>query len=157
MRVATLVVVLALGFSACADDVKVRRDDAIEILVLDGIEREKAACIVDRIEGDVALERLTGIDPEITDEELATIAAVTAGCRIVGDETPTVVDDEPGGRVEGGLVDVAVDERVDDLITGGLAPEVALCVGAAILASSDPGTLVDDDNFVAEAIRVCEG
>ena len=157
MRVATLVVVLALGFSACADDVKVRRDEAIEILVLDGIEREKAACIVDRIEGDVALERLTGIDPEITDEELATIAAVTAGCRIVGDETPTVVEDEPGGRVEGGLVDVAVDERVDDLITGGLAPEVALCVGAAILGSSDPGTLVDDDNFVAEAIRVCEG
>ena len=157
MRIAAFAIVVGLGFSACADDVEVGRDEAIEILVLDGIERDKAVCIVDRIEGEVALERLTGVDPEITDDELATVAAVTAGCRIVGDENPTVVEDEPGGRVEGGLVDAAVDERVDDLITGGLAPEVALCVGNAIRGSSDPGTLVDDANFVAEAIRVCEG
>lgn len=158
MKIATLTLVLGLGLVGCADDVEVGRDEAIEILVLDGIERDKAVCIVDRIEGDVALERLTGVDPNITDEELATVAAVTAGCRIVGDENPTIVEDEPfGGRVEGGLIDVAVDERVDDLITGGLAPEVALCVGAAISGSSEPGAMVDDDNFVAEAIRVCEG
>lgn len=157
MRVACALVVAGLVAGGCADDVEVGRDEAIEILVLDGIERDKAACIVDRIDGDVALERLTGVDPEITDAELATVASVTASCRIVGDETPTVVEDEPaGGRVEGGLVDVAVEQRVDDLITGGLDPVVALCVGSAILGSSEPESMVDDENFVAEAIRVCE-
>ena len=158
MRIVALALVVGLALAGCADDVEVGRDEAIEILVLDGIERDKAVCIVDRIEGDVAFERLTGVDPDITDEELETIAAVTAGCRIVGDETPTIVEDEPvGGRVEGGLIDVAVEDRVDDLITGGLAPEVAMCVGAAIRGSSEPAAMVDDDNFVAEAIRVCEG
>lgn len=157
-RVAGLILVVGLGVSACGDDVAVGREEAIELLVLDGVERDKAVCIVDRIRADVDLALVTGVDPAITENELAQLAAVTAGCRIVGDELPTVVDDGGSfspGLLEGGSVEEMVEARIDDLMTGGLAPEVARCAGAAILASSDPAQNLDDETFVAEAIRIC--
>ena len=157
-RLAGLILVVGLGVTACSDDVEVGREEAIELLVLDGVERDKAVCIVDRIRADVDLARVTGVDPSITEDELAQLAAVTAGCRIVGDEQPTVVDDDSSfgpGILEGGSVDEMVEARVDDLMTGGLAPAVARCAGAAILASSDPAENLDDETFVAEAIRIC--
>ena len=153
-----LVLVVGLGVTACSDDVEVGREEAIELLVLDGVERDKAVCIVDRIRADVDLARVTGVDPAISDDELAQLAAVTAGCRIVGEEQPTVIDDDSSfgpGLLEGGSVDELVEERVADLTTGGLAPAVARCTGAAILASSDPAENLDDETFVAEAIRIC--
>lgn len=154
------VVVIAVVAASCADHVEVGRDEAIELLVIDGVPRDKAVCIVDQVSLDVDLARVTGVDPDITDRELAVLAAATAGCRIIDLDQPTVLDpDDPtvaGELSEGGTLEGAVDERVDDLIMGGLAPSVARCVGEAILASADPATAVMSDTYVGEAIRVCD-
>ena len=158
-------VIVALGFGAlvlagCSEDVDVSRDEAVEVLVLDGVDRDRAVCIVDGVDGQVAFARVTGVDPDITEDELATLATVSAGCVFDDGTDASVLDvDAPEAQLEiseGGGISADVDARIDALVTGGLDPQVADCVGSAVLASDDPAQALANPNFVTEAIRVCD-
>lgn len=144
---------------SCADRAEVGPSEAVELFVLDGLDRDEASCIVDGIEGTVDLALATGVAPGIGEDELATLASVAAGCRTVIPDDRTVQDDgEPADRAglpEGVGIEQAVDDHVNGLVTGGLDPRVAECTKSAVLAATDPVAALGDPNYVAEALRVC--
>lgn len=161
MRRCLTALAFALALTACTEDVDVSRDEAVEVLVLDGVPRSRAECIVDGIDGLVDFAKVTGVDPVINEDELADLASVSGSCVDESDRDARagVLDgDAPEARLEvsegGGIAD-AIAERVETLVTGGLDPIVGECVGSAIGASSDPSASLVNGNFITEAIRVC--
>ncbi|MEO0492972.1 MAG: hypothetical protein AAF081_06120 [Actinomycetota bacterium] len=154
---------VALGFgllgAACAETVEVGRDEAVEVLVLDGVDRDRAVCIVDGIDGIVDLAKVTGVDPEITEDELADLASVSGSCTSPSEDGASIVDrGSPEAQLdiaEGGGITAEVEARVATLVTGGLDPVVGECVGAALLAADDPAAALANGNFITEAISVC--
>ena len=149
----------ALLAGGCAEDVDVSRDEAIEVLVLDGVPRNRAVCIVDGVDGLVDLAKVTGVDPEINEDQLADLASVSGSCVTATSDGSTVLDsNSPEAQLdvsEGGGIDEAIAERMAALVTGGLDPIVGECVGQAIGASNDPVASLANGNFITEAISVC--
>lgn len=158
-RLLAVVAVTATTVVGCAEDVDVSRDEAIEVLVLDGVPRDRAVCIVDGIDGLVDLAKVTGVDPEINEDELADLASVSGSCVTSSDDTASVIDaNSPEAQLEiseGGGIEETIAERIETLVTGGLDPMVGECVGQAIAASSDPLASLANGNFITEAISVC--
>ena len=158
-RLLLLVVVGALALAACAEDVDVSRDEAIEILVLDGVPRDRAICIVDGVDGLIDLAKVTGVDPEIGEDDLADLASVSGSCTSSIEARSSVIDpDSPEVQLdvaEGGGIVADIEARIETLVTGGLDPIVGECVGSAILASADPEAALANANFLTEAIGVC--
>ena len=158
-RALAVVAAVALTVVGCTEDVDVSRDEAIEVLVLDGVPRERAVCIVDGIGGLVDLAKVTGVDPEIDEDELADLASVSGSCVTERGDTASVLDaNSPEAQLEiseGGGISDAIADRIETLVTGGLDPMVGECVGQAIEASSDPLASLANGNFIAEAISVC--
>ncbi len=147
----------ALLLAACGEDVDVGRDEAIEVLVLDGVPRERAECIVDGLDGVVPFDKVTGVDPDISEDQLADLAGVSATCTVIDDTSAGIVGGgQSGGEIEeGGGVAVDIDAEVERLVSGGLDPMVGDCVRSALFAAADPAGAVESENFVTEAIRIC--
>ena len=143
--------------TACSENVTVGRDEAIEVLVLDGVSRERARCIVDGVDGIVGLAKVTGIDPDLTEGELADLARVSSSCVFVDETSFEVVEGEPEELdEEEGDLEFDIDAEVERLVNGGIAPEVAKCVGVALSVSSDPAIAADSDSFLTETLRICD-
>ncbi|MEM8707280.1 MAG: hypothetical protein AAGE98_12535 [Actinomycetota bacterium] len=158
-RIGAALFVASVVFAGCAEDVDVSRDEAIEILVLDGVPRDRAVCIVDGVDGVVDLAKVTGVDPVINEDELADLAAASGMCTTAISDSSSIVDpDSPEAQLdvaEGGGITAEIDARVDALVTGGLDPAVGECVRSAIAASDDPAAALANANFLTEAIGVC--
>ncbi len=154
------VLLFALIVASCSRGTSLGPEEAVEILVLDGVDRAKAVCIIESLEGAVDLEKVTGVRTDIEDEEIAVLAQATAAC---SRESST----GDSGVVEGaGLADQLdlleppddvfdIDSRVDALVVGGLDPVVAECLRAALHAAPDPELVIEDDEFLVEVIRIC--
>ena len=159
-RLLAAVVPLVL-VAACGDPVEVGFEEAIEILILDGLDRQEAECIVGRADGVIDLARVTGVEPEITEEELATLATISSSCRSVVVDDATIAGGQEGptgsfGLVEGATVEQTIEQYVQSLVTGGLDPAVGPCVETALLGARDPIDAMRDPTFVAEALRLCD-
>ena len=156
-RLLAVVAVAAMAVVGCAEDVDVSRDEAIEVLVLDGVPRDRAVCIVDGATGVLSYAKLTGVEPEITSDELADLAGISAQCTVVDDTSAGVVSGDSGDldTAEGGGLAVDIDAEVERLIASGLAPRLAECVGEALESAVDPSMVTIDESFITEAIRFC--
>ncbi|MEM9466150.1 MAG: hypothetical protein AAGA90_12295 [Actinomycetota bacterium] len=152
------IALVATAAAGCAEDVSVSRNEAIEVLVLDGVSRERAECIVDGADGVLSFAKVTGVDAEISEDELADLARVSASCVFVDDTTAGVIGNDVAGldEAEGGGLDVDIEAEIERLVSGGLGRTVAECVGFAISVSPDPAVAAASDSFLAEAIRSCE-
>ncbi len=156
-RGVALFVALGLLAAACGEDVEVGRDEAIEVLVLDGVPRERAECIIDGADGVISLAKVTGVDTDITEDELTDLARVSASCVFIDDTSVGVIDDQPRELdAEGAGIEFDIAAEVERLVSGGIAPAVAECVGIALSASPDPAAAAASDNFLTEAVRICE-
>ena len=124
-RLFVAVAVMALAVVGCAEDVDVSRDEAIEVLVLDGVPRDRAVCIVDGIDGLVDLAKVTGVDPEINEDELADLASVSGSCVTSSDDTTSVIDaNSPEAQLEiseGGGIEETIAERIATLAAAAAA------------------------------------
>ncbi len=148
---------LALLAAGCSRGDALGSDEAIEILVLDGVAREKADCIITSLDGAIGLEKITGIDSEITDEELALLAQTNAGCASdTGSPAGVVAGTGLPADLEGFDPGSDVDEKIDELVVGGLDPVLAECLRAAVWASEDPHESVEDLDFLSEAAAICQ-
>ena len=119
------------------------------MLVLDGVSRERARCIVDGVDGIVGLAKVTGIDPDLTEGELADLARVSSSCVFV---------DQPRANRKNSTrrkVISSSTSTLERLVNGGIAPEVAKCVGVALSVSSDPAIAADSDSCT-ETLRICD-
>lgn len=145
--------------AGCGEDVSVSRDEAIEVLVLDGVPRDRAACIVDGADGVIELAKVTGVDADISEDELADLAGISATCVFVDDTGAGVIDAQPEGlgEAEGGGLGIDTDTEIERLITGGFEPAVARCVVEVVLTAPEPSEAAANDTFIAEAARICGG
>ncbi|MEM9203692.1 MAG: hypothetical protein AAGC53_18785 [Actinomycetota bacterium] len=158
-HLASTVATIAVSLLAmsCSSGVDVSRDEAVELLVLDGVPRERAVCIVDGINGEVSLAKITGVDPDMSDDELTSLATASSAC-VVLDPSTGVIGTGPAidpDLSEGGELALDIDAEIERLIVGGIERSVGECVRAALYATPDPIAALESDNFVSEALRIC--
>jgi len=156
-----LAVCVSILASTCARGSHFGSDDAVEILVLDGMSREEATCLVNAVEGDLDLAEVTGVSGDLDSGELEALFHASRGCQ-------PVTRAGTGGTIGGSFDDLGDLEELDeagdidvegvvaDLLLGGLDPEIAVCVASILLADSDPTLAVSDDDRKLDAIVACE-
>ncbi len=149
---------LVLTIPSCSRGTVLGDAEAVEILVLDGIERPKAECIISSLDGAIDLERVTGVSSGLTDNEIALLARTSAACAAEVEGSDAVISG-PGLPEEPNDLErlpADVDERIDGLVAGGLDPVLAECLRSAVMATPDPAIAVADFVFLSEAILICE-
>ena len=153
--VAVALAALVVG-SSCGRGEDLGIDEAVEILVIDGLDRRQAECVVAGLDGRLDLEKVTGVDADLDDAELALLGTSSAACAPAVPETGGVADDV---TPEDLLLDpepVDVDTLVDELVAGGMTPALAACVGEQVVHSPDADHAATDEVFLAEALLACD-
>ena len=156
-----------VGASACSEVVEVSPQEAVELFVIDGLERTEAVCIVNSLGPDVDLARMTGVVDGITEEQLMTLAQLGAECR-----SALVIESEPApdttelDAMEGNDFESYEDfaeefeadfiaERLDQLVRGGLDASVAVCIEELLELEDAPIDQLNDNSFLAGALSRC--
>lgn len=156
----TLVVSTLLA-GACARAETLGYEEAIEVMVLDGVDRDRATCIVSALEGELPLAKVTGLDLGLDDAELSLLAATSARCApalvttigALGGGTTALSgpDVAPAATTAPPDVEAAVYRMVDEGLDATLAP----CLIVAVDAHPDPGAVLDDPRQLSELIVDC--
>jgi hypothetical protein len=154
-------VVMSLSSGGCARSETLGYEEAIEVMVLDGVDRDRATCIVSALEGELPLAKVTGLDLGLDDAELTLLAATSARC------APTLVTGVGsfgGGATTDAAPDVApaattapldVDAAVYRMVDEGLDATLAGCLILAVDAQPDPRAVLDDPRHLSELIVDC--
>jgi hypothetical protein len=146
---------------ACSRGSDVGPDDAVEILVLDGLDRDEASCLVAEIDDRLDLREVTGLGGDLDSEELTTLFEASRSCQTAAPSASAGVVGGSGGGLER-LIEAVDEESLDvegvvaELLRGGLHPDVAVCVATTLLSSADPVVAVSDEARKIDAIVACE-
>ncbi len=155
-----LLIVVALAASSCARSVTLGSDEAVEVMVLDGIDRSWANCIVSALDGQIDLAKVTGLDVELEEEELRLLANTSDRCApalaatggVVGGPVP--YGSEPGEELEQEPV-IDVEDSVYRMVDEGLETAVAECLIVRLGLVPDPGAVLTDVVRLSELIVGC--
>jgi len=151
------VVLVALMAGACSRGSELGPKEAVEILVIDGIDRGQAVCMVSDLVGKMPLEKVTGINTNLSSEEIATLAASSAACKLpIAGGGGVVGGTDPASQLEGGGLAPDRSKLVADLVRGGMDPVVAGCLADSTLAAADPVAALGDEQYRANALLECE-
>jgi len=154
MAVAVLIALLA---GACSRGDQLGPKEAVEILVIDGVDRGQAVCMVSDLSGKLPLDKVTGINTDLTDEEIATLASSSAACKPpIASGGGVVGSTDPGSQLQGEGLTPDRANLVTDLVRGGMDPVVAGCLADATLAAPDPVAALADEQYRANALLECE-
>jgi hypothetical protein len=148
-RFAFLLVIVALLASSCARPETLGPSEAVEVMVLDGVDRGRAVCVVDALYGQLDLAKVTGLAVDLNDDELALLASSAAACSpaqgaagfVVGADTNP---DEVDAEVAAENTARDIENHVNALIAGGLEVAVGNCLMATLGTLADPQDLFDD-------------
>jgi len=156
-RIAVGLVALALLSGACSRGNKLDPSEAVEILVIDGVDRAQAVCLISDLAGKIPLEKVTGVDTDLTAEQIDTLAASSAACKVPITGGGGVVGGvDPASQLEGAGPSPDRNALVVDLVRGGMDPAVAGCLADATLGAPDPVAALADDQYRAKALLECE-
>ncbi|MFQ5558227.1 MAG: hypothetical protein ACE5GB_12065 [Acidimicrobiales bacterium] len=133
------------------------RAEAVELLVLDGLDRAVADCVVSRVEGVLDLAEVTGVSEGLDQEELGVLLEASSACRPVAADLGHPVGgsadlDDLEAPLEGGP---DVDDLIAELLRGGLDPELVVCVAESLAGSSGAPQASSGDELIVEAVRIC--
>jgi len=151
------VLAVALVAGGCSRGSELGPREAVEILVIDGVDRAQAACMIADLAGRISLEKVTGVDTDLTPEEIDILATSSAACKVPLTSGGGVDGAaKPAGELEG--VGPLPNRRalVTDLVRGGMDPVVAGCLADATLGAPDPVAALADDQYRANALLECE-
>jgi hypothetical protein len=161
-RLALLAVLIALVASACARTETLGPDEAIEVMVLDGVNRARATCILATLDGQLDLEKVTGLDVDLDENELAMLStasmvcapALAGGGGIIGGSGFL---DEEGiqAQHDAATLENRIEDRVYALVEEGLDPAIGNCLIAAVAVLDDPQTALDDVFNLSSMIVDC--
>ena len=149
--------------AACSRGSNLGPAEAVEILVLDGLGRAEAVCLVDEIRDDLDLGEVTGVEGDLDSEELMVLFEASRGCQPTASASGGIVGeslDELGDLGDLGELDLVesidVEGVVAELLRGGLDPDTALCVATILLTAVDPVIAVTDETRKVDAILACD-
>jgi len=113
--------------------------------------------MVSDLAGKISLEKITGVDTSLSADEIATLAASSAACKlpIVGGGG-VVSGTDPVSQLEGGGLVPDRSRLVSDLVRGGMDPVIAECLADSTLAAPDPVAALGDKQYRANALLECE-
>jgi len=155
------VIVVALMASSCARSVTLGYEEAIEVMVLDGVGRASATCIVNALDGELELAKVTGLDVDLSDDELNLLASASARCAPALAAAGGIVGGAPineasiAAEIAAAETDVDVDEAVYRMVEEGLDPTLAECVIVRVAGSISPVELLSDDVGLSGVIVDC--
>ncbi len=159
-RTLAIVAVGVLVATGCSRGSDLTTNDAIEILVLDGVPRDRAVCMVAQIGDDVSLEKLTGVDPVLEDVHIEVISAASAACSITsgGDIGGVIGGNQIADELErlNANIEALIQSRIDELVTGGLDPVAAECLKMAALGEDDPLAAASDLTYLSDVLLLCQ-
>ncbi len=155
-----LLAVLALVSSSCGRTVTLGHEEAIEVMVLDGVDRARATCIVTALAGSLDLEKITGLDVDLAEDELALLAATSSRCAPALAVTGGVVGgsglSDPSLVADGeGPGDFDVENAVYRMVEEGLDPGLADCLIVELRIFPDPEEIVEDGLRLSELVVDC--
>ena len=145
---AILVIVVGLLGSSCARSVALGYEEAVEVLVLDGVDRARATCIVAALDGELDLAKVTGLEVDLDDEELAVLASTSSACAPALAATAGVVGGsqlaEASLEAELGASVIEVETEVYRMVEEGLDPTIADCLIVRLRDHPDPAVVFAD-------------
>ncbi len=154
-----LAIVALLG-AGCSRSSTVGADEAIEILVIDGLDRTEAECLVEAVQDDLDLAEVTGVSSGLDTDELAVLFEASRSCRPAPAGTTGPVDDPVDALNDldelEDLDPLDVGDVAGELLRGGVDPDLAVCVATLLLRSDDEVDSVSDETRKIDAIVVCE-
>jgi len=161
-RFALLVVLVALVASACARTETFGPDEAIEVMVLDGVDRARATCILATLDGQLDLEKVTGLDVDLDETELALLSTasmvcapvLTGGGGVIGGSGFLDEEDIQAQR-DAAKLENRIEDRVWALVEEGLDPLIGNCVIDAVTVLDDPRAALDDVFNLSSMIVDC--
>jgi hypothetical protein len=143
-------ILIALSASSCARTVTLGYEEAVEVMVLDGVVRARATCIVSALENDLDLAKVIGLDVELTDDELALLAFTSSRCAPALATSGGVVGGSPLTEpslamelAEGVAIDV--QGEVYRMVEEGLDPTLADCLIVELALYPEPAEILADD------------
>jgi len=153
--------VVALLTSSCSRSVTLGYEEAVEVMVLDGIDRSRASCIVSALDGQLELAKITGLDVDLSDDELRLLASTSGRC------APALA--AAGGIVGGAPIDEAsiaaanaaaaaevdIDTAVYRMVEEGLDPTIAECLIVRLAGSLDPSAVLADEVQLSGIVVDC--
>ena len=155
------VILIALGVSSCARSVTLGHEEAIEVMVLDGVDRSRAECIVSSLEDELELAKVTGLDVELDDEELHLLAVTSSRCAPALAANGGVVGgqplDDPAAAAELAAAEAAVDveSAVARMVDEGLDPTLAGCLLVRLGEVPDPSEILEDEVRLSGVVVDC--
>jgi len=152
--------VLAVVSSSCGRSVTLGHEEAIEVMVLDGVDRARAMCIVTALAGSLDLEKITGLEVDLEEEELALLAATSSRCAPALAVTGGVVGGsgltDPSLVADGeGPGDFDVESAVYRMVEEGLDPGLADCLIVELRIFPSPEEIVADSLRLSELVVDC--
>jgi hypothetical protein len=154
----SLAMAALLGVS-CARSVTLGSEEAVEVLVLDGIDRARATCIVSALEGELDLAKVTGLDVDLDEDELAVLAETSSRCApalgasagVVGG--PSVTEEDLEAELQVPVIDV--ETEVYRMVAEGLDPTIADCLIVRLGDFPEPAAILTDDVLFSGIVVDC--
>jgi len=156
------IVMIALVATSCARSVTLGYEEAIEVMVLDGTDRARAACIVSALDGRIALDKVTGLNVDLSDDELDLLATMSSRCAPALAVTGGVVGGAPisesvvaAEMAAAEAEDVDVETEVYRMVAEGLDPTLAECLIVGLSIYPDPAEVFADELRLSGEIVDC--
>ncbi|MDW3219027.1 MAG: hypothetical protein R8F63_10490 [Acidimicrobiales bacterium] len=141
--------VLGLVASSCGRSTTLGPEEAVEVMVLDGVARARAVCIVENVGGDLDLAKVSGLEIDLTADELRLLAATSAQCApAMALNGPVVIGrpplDEAAVAAEMAAGDDLVQRSVARLVDEGLEFAVGQCLETMLDGRDDAAEALED-------------
>lgn len=153
-----------LVVTSCARGGGIGGEEAVELLVLDGLERRVAECVVTMVKNELELPEVTGVSGSLDSDELQILLEASAACRPAagvssegtfgGPSLSTDLDALELLDSEMELLDAT--EVVADLMRGGYDPDLTICVANTLFQAPDAAIAVTDETRQLDAMLACE-
>lgn len=155
-----VVVVLGLVAASCGRSTTLGPEEAVEVMVLDGIDRGRAVCIVETIGHEIDLAKVSGLEVDLTDDELRLLATTSNQCApAIALNGPIVIGQGPltEAQVAAEMANTAeaIEYGIARLVEEGLEYEVGLCLESRLESLDDPHDALDDVTRRSELIVGC--
>ncbi|MDG2026095.1 MAG: hypothetical protein P8J50_03235 [Acidimicrobiales bacterium] len=153
------VLLISLLASSCGRSTTLGPVEAVEVMVLDGIDRGRAVCIVDALDDDLDLAKVSGLEVDL-DDERQLLAATSAQCApalalngtIHFGESPM---NEAAIAAEILGASATIEDRIGALVDEGLDFSVGQCLDRQLALLPAPHEALDDIVQRSELIVTC--
>jgi hypothetical protein len=121
--------------TSCARSVSLGRKEAVEVMVLDGVNRGQVDCVMAALDSQVGLEKITGLDVNLSDDELTLLGDASARCAaLMAAGAGVLITRQPLDEFaivqQDGLTggDLSLDDVVLEMIAEGLEADIGDCL-----------------------------